>query len=109
MKNEPEKKLHLVLGSGGVRCISYVGAIKALVEEGWSFASVSGCSAGSFVAAVVCAGLTPAEIENKILNLDLTQFAGRKRLFGLGVLMGWPFATYHRSGFPNMLRELIGS
>src|SRR5262245_44807601 len=108
MADNEQKHLHLVLGSGGVRCIAYIGAIQALVAHGYSFASVSGCSAGSLVAAMVCAGLTPETIEERVLNLDFSRFAGRKSLFGLGVFLKWPFALYSTSRFPDMVRELIG-
>jgi predicted acylesterase/phospholipase RssA len=44
--------VHLVLGGGGVRCLSYAGALNRLYENGFRFSSVSCCSAGTFIGAL---------------------------------------------------------
>lgn len=102
---------HLVLSAGGVRSLSYAGAISALAEQGITFASVSACSSGSFIGALLCTGMTPGEIVELIGKLDLPSAMGHKRLPGLLnylALLKWPFAKYDRPGFPDVYRNSIG-
>lgn len=46
----------LVLGSGGARGLAHIGAIEALEERGYTISSISGCSMGSIIAGMYCAG-----------------------------------------------------
>lgn len=55
-------KIGLALSGGGVRGIAHLGIIKALEERGFSFAHVSGASAGSIIGAFYCNGYKPEEI-----------------------------------------------
>ena len=50
------KNVALVLGSGGARGLAHIGAIEALEERGYKITSVSGCSMGSIIAGMFCAG-----------------------------------------------------
>ena len=50
------KNVALVLGSGGSRGLAHIGAIEALEERGYTITSVSGCSMGSIIAGMFCAG-----------------------------------------------------
>ena len=51
-----KKDVALVLGSGGARGLAHIGAIEALEENGYRIRSVSGCSMGSIIAGMFCAG-----------------------------------------------------
>lgn len=50
------KNVALVLGSGGARGLAHIGAIEALEEHGYTITSVAGCSMGSIIAGMYCAG-----------------------------------------------------
>ncbi len=50
------KHVALVLGSGGARGLAHIGAIEALEQRGYKITSVSGCSMGSIIAGMYCAG-----------------------------------------------------
>lgn len=50
------KHVALVLGSGGARGLAHIGAIEALEDRGYTITSVSGCSMGSIIAGMFCAG-----------------------------------------------------
>lgn len=50
------KNVALVLGSGGARGLAHIGAIEALEQRGYHITSVSGCSMGSIIAGMYCAG-----------------------------------------------------
>ena len=45
-----DKRVALVLGSGGARGLAHIGAIEALEERGYTITSVAGCSMGSIIA-----------------------------------------------------------
>lgn len=51
-----EKKVALVLGSGGARGLAHIGAIEALEERGYTISSIAGCSMGSIIAGMYAAG-----------------------------------------------------
>ncbi len=105
-----ENNVHLVLAAGGARCLSYVGAVAALEERGISFASVSACSAGTLIGALLCAGITGSELEEKILSTDLSRLAGEPilpRPFHCLGLLKWPFAMYRKPGFQAFFQELL--
>ena len=59
MGSDETTRVHLVLSAGGLKVVSYVGALSVLAERNISFASVSACSAGTFIGALLCAGKTP--------------------------------------------------
>lgn len=107
----PDKTIHLVLGSGGARCLSYIGAIRELQVRGYSLASISACSAGTVVAALICAGLTPDRIEELVLNIDFKRLARNSGTIGplsLFRLLKWPFAVQRESPLPGLVREFLG-
>jgi NTE family protein len=113
--------LHLVLAGGGVQSLSYAGALSVLVERGFDFKSVSACSAGTFVGALLCCGLEPEEIVERLLNLESWKSLAGERAspipdFMYGVVPGllpfhpmlsWPFAQYRESGFDRVFEEIV--
>ncbi len=54
-----KKKVQLVLGSGGARGIAHIGVIDRLLEDGYEIVEVYGCSMGSVVGGMYCAGFLP--------------------------------------------------
>ena len=50
------KRVALVLGSGGARGLAHIGAIEALEEHGYTITSIAGCSMGSIIAGMYAAG-----------------------------------------------------
>lgn len=53
------KRVALVLGSGGARGLAHIGAIEALEERGYTITSIAGCSMGSIIAGMYAAGELP--------------------------------------------------
>ncbi|MFZ2174050.1 MAG: patatin-like phospholipase family protein [Rhodococcus sp. (in: high G+C Gram-positive bacteria)] len=71
------KQADLVLAGGGVKGIGLVGAVAALLDDGYSVERVSGTSAGSVVGSVVAAGstkLTAEEVRDLVLSLEYDRF-----------------------------------
>lgn len=105
-------RIHLVLGSGGIRCLSYVGAFRALAERNVDVASVSACSAGTLLGALLCTpGLDLDEVEARLVEADLEAMAGPPRWPGLLSplqFFRWPFARYAASGLGRAYEQLAG-
>ncbi len=109
--NEAKTEAHIVLGSGGVRTLAYVGALEVLEDAGIEFASISACSAGSLVGAVVATGRPMRDARTKIEAIDLRRLVSRSKLPGLlryAALPRWPFAMYDSAAVVEVMEELIG-
>jgi predicted acylesterase/phospholipase RssA len=103
-------RVHLVLSAGGIKALSYIGTLSVLAEHGISFASVSTCSAGTLVGALICAGKTLEEIEKSALEIDFASYAGKRAVpkpLGALSFVKWPFAQYRQTGFPELFCELV--
>ena len=108
--DEGAQRIHVLLGAGGVRCLSYIGALEQLEREGYEIATVSTCSAGTFVGALYCCGVTPSELREDALELDVRELAGSRRLPGILRLLSlasWPHAMYREPGSPRVFREVL--
>jgi predicted acylesterase/phospholipase RssA len=104
------KRVHLLLSAGGVRCLSYIGALLQLEREGYEIATVSTCSAGTFVGALYCCGLAPSTIREAALSFDLRQLAGDvrwRRFRRLWTLRSWPYALYRQPGTPQVFSRIL--
>lgn len=62
-------KVALALGSGGLRGLVHVGVLKVLVREKIPIDYIAGCSIGSLIGALFCAGLEPEIIHKVAKNL----------------------------------------
>ena len=65
-----DKRVALVLGSGGARGLAHIGAIEALEERGYTITSVAGCSMGSIIAGMYAAGQLK-EAKEWFLKVDM--------------------------------------
>lgn len=63
------KKISLILGSGGARGLAHIGVINALQENNFEICSISGCSIGSLIGGIFAAGKLD-EFEKWILTID---------------------------------------
>lgn len=71
-----DKRIALVLGSGGARGLAHIGVIEALQARGYVIEAVAGCSMGALVGGIFCAGRLP---EYRQWACSLT----RREVFGL--------------------------
>ena len=71
------RRFALVLGGGGLRGLSHVGALQEIEARGWQPAEVIGCSIGALVAATWASGFSSAEMESIARSLR------RKDIFAL--------------------------
>jgi len=65
------KKVGLALSGGGVRGVSHLGVIQALIDNGIEFSHISGTSAGAVAAAFFAEGYAPKEILQIIKDAKL--------------------------------------
>ncbi len=102
------KEVHLLCSSGGVRCFSYIGAYKELAKAGYKLSGVSASSMGSVIGMLICLGLTPNEIEEKVLQYPLKNYI-RKRVWSKWIaLMRYPYALYRHPDYEAMLEDFVG-
>ena len=102
-------RVHLVLSAGGMRALAYVGAVQAFESAGIEVVSISACSAGTIVGALVTAGVPGGEIERLVLGTDFRRFASRSARWGrLVALRRWPFAPDSPPRFVDLVRKEIG-
>lgn len=71
------KKVALVLGGGGARGFSHIGALKAFEEDGFDFDFCVGTSVGSLIGVLYCAGVKAAELIPYAAELDLREIHHR--------------------------------
>ena len=64
-----------VLGGGGARGFSHLGAVQALYEKGIKPGIISGVSAGSIAGAFLCAGFTPHETLEMLKDKGVFNFS----------------------------------
>ncbi len=103
------QRVHLLLSAGGLRCLSYIGALQQLERAGFEAATVSTCSAGTFIGALYCSGLGPSEMRDAVLDLDENDLAGHSRwqlLRRLWSLRAWPYALHKRSGLAETFARI---
>jgi len=70
MSRKKEKRISLVLGSGGARGLTHIGIIKWLEEHHYKIVSISGCSIGALVGGFYAAGKLDA-YESWLRELDI--------------------------------------
>lgn len=106
-----EKKpypVHLVLSSGGVRTISFIGAMQKLQEHNISFASITTCSMSTLFGACVAAGISLEKLEELVLSKDFKVLRKRRKWFPYIHFFKYPFAEYKTPDFASVIAEFIG-
>lgn len=64
------KRLGIALGGGGLKGLAHIGILQILYENKIPVSMVAGTSAGSIIAALLAAGVSPYAMEKLVLNLD---------------------------------------
>jgi NTE family protein len=54
--SEDSIPIHLVLGSGGARGLTHIGVVRVLRERGYAIQSITGCSIGALIGALLVSG-----------------------------------------------------
>ncbi|MCK4358931.1 MAG: patatin-like phospholipase family protein [Candidatus Cloacimonetes bacterium] len=75
------KKVGLVLGSGGAKGLAHIGVLKLLEEMGIKIDFIAGSSIGALIGGVYSTGISIEEIEDIALKIDLVSTA---KLFSPG-------------------------
>ncbi len=69
-ENKKRPRVGLVLSGGGARGLAHVGILKYLEEQRIKIDYIAGTSAGGIVAGLYASGLSAAEIEKQMVELD---------------------------------------
>lgn len=103
------KQVHLLCSSGGVRCYSYIGAYKALLKGGYTVSGVSASSMGSVIGILICMGLTPEEIEEKIFTNPIKKYLRKRFWIKFFAFFKYPYAAYHHPDYAALVKDFAGS
>lgn len=104
-----EKAVHLVLSAGGVRCLSYIGAIKVLKQHGVTIKSISCCSAGTLIGAFCAFDIDIKKIEEHAIKKGFKAYRGRRRYWLMSRLFSsfrYPFAPYKSTKLPDFFTDM---
>lgn len=104
-------KVDAIFEGGGVRGISFVGAICRLEEKGYEFQRLAGTSAGAIMAALLAVGYTGKEL-SVIMDTDFSEFLDRDALQAiplLGIPLGLLFekGMYQGDYIEEWMQELL--
>lgn len=103
------KQVHLLCSSGGVRCYSYIGAYKALIKAGYTVSGVSASSMGSVIGLLFCMGLTPEQVEAKIVSQPMKKYLRKRYWFKSFAFLRYPYGMYHHPDYAAFLQDFTGS
>ncbi len=96
------KKIGMVLGSGGARGLTHIGVLKAVEEEGLRPSHIAGCSIGALIGALYATGMPVGEIEELALQFNWKLFA---KLFS----PSFPLSSFVNDKFlTGLLYEIFG-
>lgn len=75
-KHRSKKTVSLILGSGGARGLTHIGAIRELEKQGFEIKAVVGCSMGALIGGFYCAGHldTYADWVSELNRWDVMRF-----------------------------------
>lgn len=104
-----DKQVHLLCSSGGVRCFSYIGAYKALLKAGYTVSGVSASSMGSVIGLLFCLGLSPQQVEEKVLSNPIKKYVHKRVWHRLLAFLRYPYAVYHHPDYAALLQDFYGS
>ena len=102
------KEVHLLCSSGGVRCFSYIGAYKALLKAGYTVSGVSASSMGSIIGLLFCLGLSPEEVEQKVLAHPIKKYLRKRVWQKYFAFFRYPYAIYHHPDYAALLNDFVG-
>jgi NTE family protein len=82
--------IHLVLGSGGARGLAHIGVVRVLRERGYRIESITGCSMGALVGALIVTGHLDAYEEwvCQLTRRDVIRFLDISLLGRSGMVKG---------------------
>ncbi len=100
--------VHLVLSSGGIKSLSYIGAIQKLQENNITFASISTCSMASLLGACIASGISLEEFEEKVLATDFNKLKVRKNFLPFIHLKSYPFSEFKTPDFSKIIKDFLG-
>ena len=74
----PRPKVGVVLGGGGAKGASHIGALKYIEEMGIPIDYVAGTSMGSIIGGLYAMGYSPDELTRLISNMNWSEYIGNK-------------------------------
>ncbi len=102
-KGASDQRIGLVLGGGGVRGLAHIGVLKVLESAGVPISLLAGTSMGGVLGAMYAGGMTPAQIEQEVL--ERSNIAAIRRMIDIRLT----YRGFIRGGrIYNLLAEVLG-
>ena len=95
------KRLGLALGSGSARGLAHIGVLKVLDREGLRIDMIAGASIGALIGGAYAAGMTPHEMEQMALSVDI------KRLVSLADIARPTTALVNGQRVEEFIRSVV--
>jgi len=104
-----DKFKNIVFGGGGLRCLSYIGALRALEEQGIipHIKAYSGASAGAIFATMLSIGYTHAELKDFIKSFEY-EYVRDIQIFGINENFGLDTGNKMERFLQLMIRRKTG-
>lgn len=104
----------IVIEGGGVKGISFVGALTALENADFRGLNFAGTSAGAMVAALLAAGYSAQEIKIAMQNIDYTKSMGETLIdkFGIGgksISLFDSYGIYNNNYIETLMANLLAN
>lgn len=74
-----QKKTALVLSGGGAKALAHIGVLKALEENQIQIDYIVGTSMGAFIGAMYATGMSPEEIEDYVISMDIESWVSNQK------------------------------
>jgi NTE family protein len=107
-------KVDGVFSGGGIKAISFIGALQVAEEKGYEFVRLAGTSAGAIIASLIMAGYTSNEIEELINDIKLKDFLDpRKAVINFPALkwlrLYWKLGLYKGDALEEWLESVLAA
>lgn len=75
-----KKEINLILQGGGIKGLSYIGALRCFEENNYRIKNIAGTSVGAIIGSLIIAGYDSYELENIINSLSTNIFFSRNTI-----------------------------
>jgi NTE family protein len=107
-------KVDGVFSGGGIKAISFIGALQVAEEKGYQFERLAGTSAGAIISALLVAGYNSKDIQELVTNFNMKHFLDPRRTpipFPAlkWIKLYWKLGLYKGDALESWLSKILAS